>query len=186
MNKQMIKGRIMSCIAGIAIAVCGSLTGCAMPDETESVEQALTLGVAGPFGDNSGIVVGTSSNLTTPLTGITTYASASYIYGIQLHWGTQSVMHGTTNGLQGETLVLSPQIGDFINEVKYYVDTTGKLRGVRFKTTYGTIFKAGWLGIVSSTAFSCTNCALTDMTTYRGTVSGASVIWGIRFNYTSP
>jgi len=137
---------------------------------------------AGPYGSTSGTSEGPGTvGQTTTVTKIIGYGDGSYIFGIQLFWGTSSLMYGQTGGASGITL--SGLGSDPVREVNYLV-TSGILRGVKFTTDSLRILEVG-LTTAISTAFSGSTLEFTDMVTYKGSVNSVVVIWGATFYYKS-
>jgi len=139
---------------------------------------------AGPFGTTSGTSEGPgTASHTDSVTKIIAYSTSAYIFGIKLFWGATNVMYGSTHDLNGEVLDLTD---DFVKEIKYHIDATGVMRGMRFRTSLGTIMSIGYLNDNKPIAFSGATNHFTDLVTYKGTVGGDVVIWGATFYYTGP
>jgi hypothetical protein len=168
-----------------AMALCSASTGCGQGEleNYDSVVQGL-YNTVGPVGLNGGTYEGPGSNQTTPVKKIIAYASSSYLYGLKLYWTNSesgSKMYGSENGLEGDELDFT---GDSVKEIKYHIDASGVLRGIRFRTVSGTIYPVGYLGNYQTTAFSGKS-AFTDLGTYKGTISSTTTIWGATFYYIS-
>ncbi len=170
----------------IALALCTSGAGCGQGDLDgyDSVLQGLTQRSVGPIGTSAGTMEGTLSHREIPVKKIKAYATSTYIYGLELIWGDRdSEMYGSTNGLVGDELDFT---GDPVKEIKYHVDATGYLRGIRLKTVSGTPYPIGYLNVTQLTAFSNVNAVFTDLVTYKGTINNVTTIWGATFHYTTP
>jgi len=137
-----------------------------------------TVGPVGTTGNQEGP---NGIGYTTAVTQIDGYSSASYIYGIKLYWGGTSQMYGQTNSLSPVTLNCS---GDAVMEIKYHIDATSVLRGIKFKTVSTATLTIGYLDDDRITAFSNSDNVFTNLTTFKGTISSVVTIWGATFYYT--
>lgn len=174
----------------ISIAMGGSAAGCGQDDslweaETASTHQADTRvdshWLTETFGSAAGGKQGKSPiGNTTPVTFINGYASGDLIYGIELKWGTTaSKMYGVTNSLDPQPLDAED---DPICQVRYCVNSSGLLSGVRFRTVNGfTLTLGSMCGSASSVAFNDIDDVLTNMVTYRGVA-----LTGMQLVYTGP
>jgi hypothetical protein len=125
--------------------------------------------------------------VTTPVTFINGYATATQIYGIELIWGTAaSSLYGQQNDLDPQPLDATD---DPIREIKTCVDSNGVLTGVSFKTVSNAppspLILGQMCGDANEVAFNNIDDVLTNMQTWQSPATDRP-LWGVKFIYTGP
>jgi len=119
--------------------------------------------------------------LTTPITYIEGYATGSYVFGIRLWWGSNSLMYGSEHKLDVEDLDCSE---DPVYKIEYRLNVSSQLMGIRF-TTVSSVLALGYADY-TQTAFSNASNVFTNMSARTGAIGSDTVIWGATVYFTGP
>lgn len=193
MHQKSLRRRTCLVALMMALGMGGAGSGCGA-DELLSEPASVTNANTHANGYNYTNVIGSSAGIkegpddvgrTTAVLSITGYATSNYVHGIELTWGsTRSRLFGTTDGLPPQPMNVE---SDPVAEVKYCVNSAGILTGVRFKSVSNSVLTLGRMcGSANQVAFSDVDDVLTNMVTYRGSVGGEPIIWGLQLYYTGP